>query len=126
MCELGTIESCKAEIERLNQWISNLQQGRVVTCVYCGHAYEPGSGTSQEEVLYEHIKTCPKHPLRTAEERIVVLKQIISDFRKALPDVSEATDEELAQIIIALKALNRPESAIAEAESTARNILSKI
>ena len=40
---------------------------RVVTCVYCGHAYESGSPTWGATQLTEHIRVCDKHPMRKLE-----------------------------------------------------------
>ncbi|MCK9596683.1 hypothetical protein M0R19_05825 [Candidatus Pacearchaeota archaeon] len=68
------INSLKQKILDLEKWIDNLQEGTIITCVYCGHAYPPGTQTSRRKVLYEHIKICPKHPLREAEERIKELE----------------------------------------------------
>ena len=49
-------------------------QPQVVTCVYCGQAYPPGTPTSQHELLTAHIKICEKHPMRVAEQRIRILE----------------------------------------------------
>ena len=64
------------EIERLRQWVADLQDGMYVNCIYCGHRYEPGTPESRDKHLYEHIRTCPKHPLSKALERIRELEQI--------------------------------------------------
>jgi len=53
----------KKEIESLKKWISDLQSGLYINCVYCGHRYPPGTPDVRDKVLYEHIKECPKHPL---------------------------------------------------------------
>lgn len=39
----------------------------VVTCVFCGLAYGPGTPTHGAEVLVEHIRVCKKHPMRHVE-----------------------------------------------------------
>lgn len=36
----------------------------VVTCVYCGHAFPPGSPTHGAQLLKDHIAVCEKHPMR--------------------------------------------------------------
>lgn len=40
----------------------------VITCVYCGHAYEEGTPSHAAEVLKEHINQCEKHPIKKALE----------------------------------------------------------
>lgn len=42
--------------------------GRILTCVYCGHEYPQDTPSHGDSVLTEHIKTCEKHPLRNAEQ----------------------------------------------------------
>jgi hypothetical protein len=55
------------EIERLNKWVSDLQSGMYVNCVYCGHRYGPGETTpvSMADALKAHVEQCPKHPMST-------------------------------------------------------------
>jgi hypothetical protein len=48
------------------------ESGSVLTCVYCGHEYPAGTPASGSEVqvLTEHIRICPRHPLRALEKRL--------------------------------------------------------
>ena len=59
----------EAENERdeARDWVRRLHHGNVLTCVYCGHAYPPGTPSANDEALRAHIAVCEKHPLRTAE-----------------------------------------------------------
>lgn len=60
----------EAERDEAREWVERMQQeARVLTCVYCGHAYEPGTPTHGTQTLTDHIKVCEKHPLRQAENR---------------------------------------------------------
>ena len=52
-------KALKAENERLKQWISDLQSGMYINCVYCGHRYGP----KMADILKEHIEKCPEHPM---------------------------------------------------------------
>ncbi len=53
-----------ARITQLEQQVKNLQNtDQVLTCVYCGHAYPPGTPTSNHDLLTEHIAKCPAHPM---------------------------------------------------------------
>lgn len=56
--------------------VERLQSGRVLTCVYCGHAYEPGTPTHGTPVLTAHIKVCEKHPMRALEREVAVLRAV--------------------------------------------------
>lgn len=48
--------------------------GRVLTCVYCGHQYPQDTPAWGEKVLTDHIRECPKHPLRKAEADVALLR----------------------------------------------------
>jgi hypothetical protein len=50
---------------------------RVLICVYCGQEYPQGTPASGESGADRHIKICPKHPLRKAEEQIVLLREAL-------------------------------------------------
>lgn len=61
-------ELVKALIGQLaakDQWISDLQSGMYVNCVYCGHRYGPKETTpvSMANALKKHIEQCPEHPM---------------------------------------------------------------
>lgn len=69
--ELAALEAKLAkalsEREEAREWVRKLtREDRVLTCIYCGHAYPPGSPTHGAAVLTEHAMTCPKHPLAAA------------------------------------------------------------
>ena len=65
------------EIERLNNWVNDLQAGMYINCVYCGHRYGPDTEipVSMTDVLKEHIEKCCKHPLFKAKKEIEQLKK---------------------------------------------------
>lgn len=69
------------DIKEARDWVRKLSDGRTVTCVYCGHAYAPGTPTSGVPALTEHIKTCPHHPLRAAEDRIRELEAEVAGLK---------------------------------------------
>lgn len=91
-------------------------EGRILTCVYCGHAYPQDTPTHGNEVLTEHIKQCEAHPMRKAEADIKMLRaalvgligaESVADLRvmevamRTLP----APDEDKAVSINAIHAL---------------------
>jgi hypothetical protein len=52
----------------LNRYLDEAElRGRnapnVLTCVFCGHAYPPGSPTHGADELTAHVKICKKHPM---------------------------------------------------------------
>lgn len=59
------INSLRSEIARYQRWIDDLQAGKYINCVYCGHRYGPDPGTpdTKAEVLKRHVAQCPKHPM---------------------------------------------------------------
>ena len=48
--------------------------GRILTCVYCGHEYPQDTPAAGSQVLTEHIKVCERHPMRKAEGDIALLR----------------------------------------------------
>ena len=53
------------EIARLKKWVSDLQSGMYVNCVYCGHQYGPADTTpvSMADALKAHVAVCTEHPM---------------------------------------------------------------
>ena len=69
------VTELREALERLRQWINDLQAGMYINCVYCGHRYGPDTdvSASMADVLKEHVEQCPEHPmskLREALEKI--------------------------------------------------------
>ena len=91
-----------AELEAERRAIQN--DARVLTCVYCGHQYPPGTPPSNHDALTAHIKECPKHPMRKAEADLTLL-------RNALAGLVGASDKaELEQMELAVRVLPAPEA----------------
>lgn len=64
-----TDQELRSENERLQQWVNDLQAGRYVNCVYCGHRHGPEDEVpvAMADALKDHIAACPQHPLSAAE-----------------------------------------------------------
>ncbi len=75
-----------------------------ITCVYCGHAYEPGTPTSRHERLTAHIKICEKHPMREAEAKIRLLRDALVGL------VGASTAAELDAIEAGMRMAPAPEA----------------
>ena len=56
---------------------------REVSCVWCGHQFVT-TLQSQAEELYQHAKTCEKHPIRKAEAERDELKARFADYRDCM------------------------------------------
>lgn len=79
-------------------------EGRVLTCVYCGHEYPQETPAWGDKVLTDHIRECTKHPMRKAEADIALL-------RGALAGLVGASDKaELDQMELAVRVLPAPEA----------------
>lgn len=74
-----------------------MNAGRVLTCVFCGKEYEPGSPTHGTATLREHVIACEFHPMRAAvleRDRLsaenLELRARLADFESAATDHSAA------------------------------------
>lgn len=77
---------------------------RVLTCVYCGHEFPQETPAWGNDVLTEHIRVCPKHPMRQAENDIALLRSALI----GLVGVSEKA--ELEQMDVAMRLVPAPEA----------------
>lgn len=80
---LNEIDRLRAENERLESWVSDLQSGMYVNCVYCGHRYGPGETTpvSMADALKAHVEQCPKHPMSALKAEVERLHQSVAGER---------------------------------------------
>lgn len=85
-----TLQEAREEIERLTQWVADMQAGCTVNCVYCGHRYgpDPGTPTSQADVLKAHVEQCERHPMFALKRRCAELESQLNAIRKALREGS--------------------------------------
>lgn len=58
----------------------------ILTCVYCGMEYPEGTPPHGSQILTDHIKICPKHPLRKAEENIIKLRNALIALLGIIPN----------------------------------------
>lgn len=56
---------------------------RLVTCVWCGHAFR-STERSQAEHLFEHAKICKKHPVSELVKRIESLKRELKEAQGSI------------------------------------------
>ena len=68
------VAELQLEINRLRAWVSDLQSGMYINCVYCGHRYGPEDEipTTMANALKEHIENCPEHPMSALKAEIEV------------------------------------------------------
>ena len=69
---------------KLREWISDLQSGFYVNCVYCGYRYGKKGEvpTSQADVLKGHIEQCPEHPMSKLKQENVDLREELEELTK--------------------------------------------
>jgi hypothetical protein len=94
------------ERDEAREWVRKLtREERVLTCIYCGHAYPPGSPTHGAEVLTAHAATCEQHPLAAALKALHaanwVLYRVSWNEGAGVPEVHE-------QIRQAIEAIRGP------------------
>ncbi len=77
---------------------------RILTCVYCGHAYPQDTPAHGDKVLTDHITQCEKHPMRA----VIVQRDML---RKALVALVGADDpDELRSMELVMRGLPAPEA----------------
>ncbi len=78
--------------------------GRILTCVYCGHEYPQDTPAAGSEILTEHIKVCERHPLRKAESDVAMLRAALVGL------IGADTEQELRQMEAAMRVLPAPDA----------------
>ncbi len=88
-----------AEIDRLQQWVNDLQSGMYVNCVYCGHRYGPEDNvpSSMAEALKLHVEQCPKHPMSALKAKNIRLTDEKEDMRACAVSLGESCDQLTAE-----------------------------
>lgn len=83
------------------QTITDYAEKEIVTCVYCGHAYPPGTPTANHPLLTEHIAQCEKHPMRAVTEQRDKLLALCERFLRAMPHhrLSEDLENEFVRVV---------------------------
>lgn len=85
----ASIQPCPwCEIERLQKWVTDLQSGLYVNCVYCGHRYGPGETTpvSMADALKAHVEQCPAHPMSALKTLLVNIVTAHRDTGHIMPE----------------------------------------
>jgi hypothetical protein len=98
---LAAIDRLTRERDEARDWVRRLTRvDRVLTCVYCGQAYPPGSPDHGADVLTAHVRVCEKHPMREVETEAKRLRcdldnalHIAEDLSKIVPYALRACDE---------------------------------
>ena len=76
--------------------------GRILTCVYCGHEYPQDTPAAGSQVLTDHIRGCEQHPLRKAEADINLLRSALAGL------IGTDTETELRQMEAVMRLLPAP------------------
>jgi hypothetical protein len=93
--KLDEIKKLKKDNERLLKWVSDLQSGMYINCVYCGHRYEPKEDTpcAMSRVLKDHIEQCLEHPLSALKRKNEQMLRLL--FRAAMMASAQSLSDEL-------------------------------
>lgn len=74
-------------------------EGRILTCVYCGHEYPQDTPTHGDKVLTDHIARCEKHPMRAVLEQRDRLRTALAGM------IGASTKEELDAMELVIRSL---------------------
>ena len=77
---------------------------KILTCVYCGMAYPEGTPPHGAKILTDHIKICPKHPMREAEATIKKLRNALAGL------VGVSNKKELENMELSLRVMPIPDA----------------
>lgn len=78
--------------------------GRILTCVYCGHEYPQDTPASGSEILTEHIRVCERHPMRKAESDVAMLRAALVGL------IGADSEQELRTMEAAMRLLPAPDA----------------
>jgi len=78
------IKKLTEKLAKYTQWVSDLQSGMYINCVYCGHRYGgTSSGGNSQEVLKAHIEVCPDHPMSELKKENEYLRRQLESLKNA-------------------------------------------
>ncbi|MCI0421505.1 MAG: hypothetical protein L0312_20150 [Acidobacteria bacterium] len=110
IAQLHQLGTANKEVEGLKRQVEHLHDGRTTTCVFCGHAYPPGTPPHGSEALKEHISQCPQHPMRALEKRFEHAmrglesvtpggSEYVGDINSCLAHIRQRLDEKHALVV---------------------------
>lgn len=68
------------ERDEAREWVRRMQGANTTTCVWCGHAYPPGTPAAGTDLLREHARSCPKNPLGPDAAIGAVVRAFVREF----------------------------------------------
>lgn len=75
------VDVVQRNIDKLQQWIDDLQSGMYINCSYCGFRFGPAEEDQVPETMREHLKKhmiqCEEHPMHGALE---IVRSIAQDL----------------------------------------------
>jgi hypothetical protein len=75
---LALVADLTHERDEAREWVRNLTSSeRALTCVYCGHAYPPGTPAHGSPVLTVHIEQCEKHPVKALRDKLDAFRMLL-------------------------------------------------
>jgi hypothetical protein len=99
-------EARKFGEEAARRYNDLLVQFQIVTCAFCEQEYPQGTPRHGDGALAAHIKTCPEHPLRQAEEAALAEAQadnlVLREIHQAQLEMLTEAEVSLADVHDAL------------------------
>jgi len=77
---------------------------RILTCVYCGHEYPQETPAWGNKILTDHIRICPKHPMKKAEADIALLRDALVGM------IGVDTERELQELAATMRVMQVPDA----------------
>ena len=103
------LRTLQGELDNMAELLKG-KTDNTLTCVYCGKAYPEGTPPHGSKVLTDHIKICPKHPMREAERKIMLLRgaivgliggcETIVNSEDTVADLREKLEDEAGEHIV--------------------------
>lgn len=82
---LDQLDAARDHGEKANKHLQDLEKAnREACCAFCGQRLAEDAfwlGEARTNALAEHIKTCPKHPLRAAEAKCAQLREALVEVQ---------------------------------------------
>lgn len=83
-CEKHPLKAARHEINRLQNWVNDLQSNMCINCIYCGYRAGHQGEDVSANTLTQHVEECPKHPLKVARDRIVELEKRVEELERLM------------------------------------------
>jgi hypothetical protein len=79
------------------------ERQQILTCVYCGQEYPPGTPRSNHQLLTEHVRHCPQHPMKKAFDLLDAVQAHLQHEKESSGYDSHERDRLLGEVKFLLR-----------------------